>query len=67
MVVVVVMVQVHTFKSQHSRDRGRQISEFQTSLVYRANYGTAKPTEKPYLEKQNNTLKQNKTNRPKVN
>jgi hypothetical protein len=33
--------------------RGRRISEFEASLVYRVSSRTAKATEKPCLEKQN--------------
>jgi hypothetical protein len=39
--------------------RGRQISEFKASLVYRVSSRTARTTEKPCLEK----TKQNKTNK----
>jgi hypothetical protein len=32
--------------TQHAGGRGRQISEFEASLVYRASYRTARATEK---------------------
>jgi hypothetical protein len=32
----------HAFKFQHSGGRGRQISEFEASLVYRVSSGTAR-------------------------
>jgi hypothetical protein len=38
--------------------RGRQISEFEASLVYRVSSRTARATEKPCLEKQKQTNKQ---------
>jgi hypothetical protein len=38
--------------------RQRQISEFETSLVYKVSSRTARATEKPCLEKQNKTNKQ---------
>jgi hypothetical protein len=38
-------------KSQHLRCRGRQISEFEASLVYRVSSRTARATEKPCLKK----------------
>jgi hypothetical protein len=42
--------------------RGRQISEFEASLVYRVSSRTSQGyTEKPCLEKDKNKIKQNKT------
>jgi hypothetical protein len=43
--------------------RGRQISEFKASLVYKVSARTARATEKPCLEKtkQNKKTQQNKT------
>jgi hypothetical protein len=47
--------------------RGRQISEFKTSLVYKVSSRTARATQKkPVLKKQNKT-KQNKTKQTKQN
>jgi hypothetical protein len=43
--------------------RGRQISEFQTSLVYRVSSGTARGySEKSYLEKNKTKTKKNPNN-----
>jgi hypothetical protein len=52
--------------SQHLGGRGRQISEFEASLVYRISPGQPGYTEKPCLKKQTNKKtpkkqKQNKT------
>jgi hypothetical protein len=42
--------------------RGRQISEFEASLVYRVSSRTARATQKnPVREKTNKQIKQNKT------
>jgi hypothetical protein len=38
-------------------DRGRQISEFEASLVYKVSSRTARATKKPCLEKQNQKKK----------
>jgi hypothetical protein len=35
------------FNSQHLGSRGRRISEFEASLVYKVSYRTARATEKP--------------------
>ena len=37
--------------SQHSGGRGRQISEFEASLVYRVSSRTARATQRNYTEK----------------
>jgi hypothetical protein len=34
MVVVVMVIEAHAFKLQHSNSRGRQITKFEASLVY---------------------------------
>jgi hypothetical protein len=44
--------------------RGRRISEFEASLVYRVSSRTARASEKPCLKKQNKT-KKTKTNKTK--
>jgi hypothetical protein len=41
--------------SQHLGGRGRQISEFEASLVYRVSSRTARATEKPSLEQTKTT------------
>lgn len=41
-------------------DRGRRISAFKDSLVYRESSGTAWATEKPYLKKKNRQTNKNK-------
>jgi hypothetical protein len=46
--------------------RGRRIAEFEASLVYKVSSGTARATEKPCLEKQQNKTKQNKTKQNKT-
>jgi hypothetical protein len=46
-------------QSQHLGSRGRRISEFEASLVYKVSSRTARASEKPCLEKR----KQNKTNK----
>jgi hypothetical protein len=47
---------VHTFLySQHSGGRGRWTSAFEASLIYRVSSRAARATEKPYLEKPNQT------------
>jgi hypothetical protein len=45
---------------QHLGSRGRPISEFGASLVYRVRFRTARTTEKPCLEKQQQQKQQNK-------
>jgi hypothetical protein len=48
--------------------RGRQISKFKASLVYKVSSRTARATEKPSLEKPNQTKpKQNKKNQKTKN
>jgi hypothetical protein len=43
---------MHAFNPQHLGGRGRQISQFEASLVYRVRSRTARDyTEKPCLEK----------------
>jgi hypothetical protein len=44
-------------KSQHSGGRGRRISEFEASLVYKVSSRTARATEKPCLEKKQKNKK----------
>jgi hypothetical protein len=41
--------------------RGRWISEFEASLIYKVSFRTARATEKPCLEKTKTKTKQNKT------
>jgi hypothetical protein len=49
------------FKSQHSGGRGRRISEFKASLVYRVRSRTARTTQRnPVWKKQTTTKKVNK-------
>jgi hypothetical protein len=44
--------------------RGRQISEFEASLVYRVNFRTARATQRnPVMEKQNKTTKTKQNNK----
>jgi hypothetical protein len=56
-------VVVHTFNTstQHSGGRGRQISEFEASLVYKVSSRTARATQRnPVLKNKNkNKTKQN--------
>ena len=56
-----------TTMSQQPGGRGRWISEFQYSLVYRVNSGTARATQRNPVSKKNKTKtknkKQNKTNK----
>jgi hypothetical protein len=50
-------VVAHAFKSQHLGGKGRDISKFKTSLVYRVNSRTAKATQRnPVSKKQTKTL-----------
>jgi hypothetical protein len=53
--------------SQHLGGKGRQISEFEASLVYKVSFRTTRATEKPCLEKpkKQNKTKQNKTKNTK--
>jgi hypothetical protein len=51
--------------SQHSGGRGRQISEFEASLVYKVSSRTARATQRNPVSKQNKT-KQNKTKKQKT-
>jgi hypothetical protein len=41
--------------------RGRRISEFEDSLVYRVSSRTARATQRNYVSKKQNKTKQNKT------
>jgi hypothetical protein len=46
-------VVAHAFNPQHSGGRGRQISEFEASLVYRVSSRTARATQRnPVLKNQ---------------
>jgi hypothetical protein len=47
--------------------RGRRISEFKASLVYRVSSRTARATEKPCLEKPQNKTNKTKHNKTKQN
>jgi hypothetical protein len=47
-------VVAHTFKSQHLGGRGRQISEFEASLVYKVSSRTARATQRNPVSKNNN-------------
>jgi hypothetical protein len=49
----------HAFKSQHSEGRGRWISEFKASLVYKVSSRTARAIQRNPVSK--NKTKQNKT------
>jgi hypothetical protein len=40
---------LHAFESQHLRGRGRQISRFEVTLVYRSSSRTAKATYPVFL------------------
>jgi hypothetical protein len=51
-------------ESQHLGGRGRQISEFKASLVYRMSFRTARATQKPYLEKNQKNKQTNKQKKP---
>jgi hypothetical protein len=49
---------VHTFNPKHLGGRGKQISEFEASLVYRVSSRTARATQRnPVLENQKTTTK----------
>jgi hypothetical protein len=50
----------HAFKSQHSGGRGRRISEFEASLVYRVSSRIARATQRNPVSK-NQKPNQNKT------
>jgi hypothetical protein len=54
-----------TYTSQHSGGRGRQISEFEASLVYRVSSRTAKAIYRETLSRKTNKQKQNKTKKRK--
>jgi hypothetical protein len=51
----------HTEWSQHSGGRGRRISEFEASLVYKVSSRTARATEKPCLKKKTKEKKKKKS------
>jgi hypothetical protein len=52
-------VVVHAFKSQHLEGRGRRISEFEASLVYRSEFQDSQGyTEKPCLGKKKDLTSQ---------
>ena len=56
-------VVAHTFESQHLRGRGRWISEFEASMVYRVSSRTARAIQRnsvSKIQKRNKTNKQNK-------
>jgi hypothetical protein len=53
------------FSSQHLGGRGRQISEFEASLVYKVSSRTAKATQRNSVSKNQNNTKQNKTKQNK--
>jgi hypothetical protein len=48
------------FLSQHSGGRGRQISEFEASLVYKVSSRTARAIQRNPVSKKQNKTKQNK-------
>jgi hypothetical protein len=54
------VVVAHAFESQHLGGRGRWISEFEASLVYRVSSGAARATQRNPVSK-NQKPKQNKT------
>jgi hypothetical protein len=51
------ILMVHTFNPKHLGGRGRQISEFQASLVYRVNSRTARATQRNPVSKNKQTNK----------
>jgi hypothetical protein len=60
-------VVAHAFKSQHSGGRGRQISEFEASLVYRVSSRISRVTQRNSVsETKQNKTKQNKTKQNKT-
>jgi hypothetical protein len=59
-------VVAHTFKSQHLEGRGRRISEFEASLVYRVSSRTARATQRnPVSKNQKKKKKRKKEKRNK--
>jgi hypothetical protein len=61
-------VVAHTFrKSQHSGGRGRQISEFEASLVYRVSSRTARAIQRNPVKQKTKTNKQKKNKKPAAN
>jgi hypothetical protein len=50
-------VVAHAFKSQHFGGRGRQISEFEASLLYRVSSRTARATQRDPVSKKKMSLK----------
>jgi hypothetical protein len=56
-------VVVRAFKSQHLGGRGRQISEFQASLVYKVSSRTARATQRNPVSKTNKQKKKKKKKR----
>jgi hypothetical protein len=48
------------FKKKKLGGRGRQISEFEASLVYKVRFRTARATEKPCLKKTKQKQNKNK-------
>jgi hypothetical protein len=57
-------VVAHVFKSQHLGGKGRQIAEFEDSLVYRVSSRTARATQRnPVSKKKKKKKKKNQTKR----
>jgi hypothetical protein len=59
-------VVAHTFNPSNSGGRGRWISEFKASLVYKVSSRTARATQRPCLEKTKNKNKHTHTNKQKT-
>jgi hypothetical protein len=57
---------VHAFNPQHLGGRGRWISEFKASLVYRVSSRTAKATQRNPVLKKQNTQTNKQTNKQKT-
>jgi hypothetical protein len=58
-------VVAHVFKSQHLGGKGRQIAEFEDSLVYRVSSRTARATQRNPVSKKKKKKKKKK--KPKKN
>jgi hypothetical protein len=61
-------VVAHAFNPQHLGGRGRRISEFEASLVYKVSPRTARAMQRnPVSEKKNKKKQKNKTNKQTKN
>jgi hypothetical protein len=58
-------VVAHTFNPSTSGGRGRRISEFETSLVYKVSSRTARAIQRNPVSKKPNKKQKNKTNKQK--